>query len=107
LGTRFGFGTLPADADAELTPPAGVVPGGEPFAEPLGVFSVVEIGPATAPVVSDVTTFDDDACVVEPVVLLFAAEADFAPPPLHAQTAATRAIEKRAERYIFPRSGQE
>jgi len=71
--------------------------------------SVVEIGPATASVVSDVTTFADDACAVEPVILLFAAEADFVPPLLHAEVAAAaaaavaaRTIEMRAERYIFP-----
>jgi len=72
----------------------------------MGVLSVVEIGPATAPVVSDVTTFADDACAVEPVILLFAAEADFVPPLLHAEVAAAavaaRTIEMRAERYIFP-----
>jgi hypothetical protein len=103
----LGFGTLPADADAELTPLPGVVPGGEPGAEPLGVLSVVEIGPATAPVVSDVTIFEDDACAVWPVLLLFAATADFVPLLLQAAAAPAMTIEKRTERYIFPRSGQE
>ena len=72
---------------------------GTRFAEPDRDLSVVEIGPATAPLVSDVLTFED-ACVVEPVVLLFAAAAELAPPPLQAQAA--RAIEMRTERYIFP-----
>jgi len=88
LGTRFGFAALPA---------AGVV-----AAEPDADLSVVDDGPATAPEVSDVETFDDDACVVEPAVLLFAAEAEFVPLPLHAKTAAARTIEMRADRYIFP-----
>ena len=89
LGTRFGF-TLPSS------------PFPLPASEPDADLSVVEIGPATPPEVSDVRTFEDDACVVEPVVLLFAAEADFVPLPLQAQAAAARAIEMRAERYIFP-----
>ena len=76
-----------------------VVPGA--VAEPDADLSVVEVGPATAPKVSDVVTFEDVACVVEPVLLLFAAEAEFVPPPLQAQAA--RAIETRTERYIFRR----
>jgi len=106
LGTRVGFAPLPAspvpplDAVAALTPLAGGVPAGPEVAEPVGFLSVVEIGPATAPVVSDVTTFDAVAGGVEPVLLLFAAEADFVPLPLQAKAA--RAIETRTERYIFP-----
>ena len=73
-----------------------VLPGA--VAEPDAVLSVVEVGPVTAPEVSDVVTFEDVACVVEPVLLLFAAEAEFVPPPLQAQA---RAIEMRTERYIF------
>jgi len=108
LGTRFGFGALPAlcvpppDPVAALTPVTGGAPAGPEVAEPVGVLSVVEIGPETAPVVSDVLTFADDACAVELVLLLFAAEADFVPLPLHDHAVAARAIEMRAERYIFP-----
>ena len=87
LGTRLGFGALPASRG----PP-----------EPDADLSVVEIGPETAPVVSDVLTFAEDACAVELVLLLFAAEADFVPLPLHDHAVAARAIEMRAERYIFP-----
>jgi hypothetical protein len=57
----------------------------------------VEVGPAALPVVSDVPT----ACVDELVVLLFAADADFVPPPLHAAAVNAIAIEKRIERFIF------
>src|SRR5438105_3238067 len=102
LGTRFGFGALPVlrvpppDPVAALTPVTGGAPAGPEVAEPVGVLSVVEIGPATAPAVSDVTTFDDAACVVEPVLLVFAAAAEFAPPPLQAEAA--RAMETRTER---------
>src|SRR5205085_12142289 len=88
LGTRFGFAALPA---------AGVG-----AAEPDADLSVVDDGPATAPEVSDGETFDDDACVVEPAVLLFAAEAEFVPLPLHGKTAAARTIDMRAQRYPFP-----
>jgi hypothetical protein len=48
-------------------------------------------------VVSDAPT----ACVDEPVVLLFAADADFVPLPLQAVSAVAIAIEKRIERFIF------
>jgi hypothetical protein len=85
LGTRFGFGV------------AGDVPD---VAEPDANLSVVEDGPATPPEVSDVVTIEDVACVVEPVLLLFAAEAEFV--PLSLQATAARAIEMRTERYIFP-----
>jgi hypothetical protein len=49
-------------------------------------------------VVSDV---GPAACVDEPVLLLFAADAVFVPLPLHALTAVAIAIEKRIERFIF------
>jgi hypothetical protein len=93
------------DAGAALTPFAPGVPvlaaAGE-VAEPDADLSVVEVGPATPPEVSDVVTFEDVAVVVEPVLLLFAAEAEFVPLPLQATAAAARAIETRTERYIFP-----
>ena len=93
------------DAAAALTPFALEVPvlaaaPGAVAAEPDANLSVVEVGPATPPEVSDVVTFEDAAGVVEPVLLLFAAEAEFVPLPL--QDRAARAIEMRTERYIFP-----
>ena len=57
----------------------------------------LDAGPVEPVVVSDVPP----ACVDEPVVLLFAADADFVPPPLHAAAADAIAIEKRIERFIF------
>jgi hypothetical protein len=107
LGTRFGFGFasgagLPPFPVAGLvfTPlfadvPVALLAAGTP--EPCAIWLVVEVGPAPLPVVSDVVT----ACVVELDVLLFAADADFVPPPLHAAAAAAIAIEKRIERFIF------
>ena len=59
--------------------------------------SVVEVGPVVAGVVSDTIA----ACVDEPDVLLFAADADFVSPPLQATAAVAMAIEKRIERFIF------
>ena len=109
MGTRFGSGAL--DAVAALTPfvlevPVLAGPGvASVVAEPVALLSVVEVGPVTPPEVSDVVTFVD-ACVVEPVLILFAATADFVPPPLQAATVAAMTIEKRTERYIFPRFGQ-
>jgi hypothetical protein len=99
----LGFGAAGvADAVVALTPLAAEVPPltatGAEFAEPVAFVCVVEIGPATAAEVSDVVLFAD-ACVVDPVWLLFAADADLVP-PLH-PTAAARAIEMRTERYIF------
>jgi hypothetical protein len=47
--------------------------------------------------VSDVVT----ACVDELDVLLFAADAELVPLPLHANAAVAIAIEKRIERFIF------
>jgi len=64
----------------------------------------VEVGPATPPTVSDVETFGDAALVVEAVLSLLAAAADLALLPL--QASVVRAIKKRIERYIFPRSYQ-
>jgi hypothetical protein len=102
----LGFGAV--DAVAALTPFPAEVPllvvvdlAGAEFAEPDADLSVVELGPATPPVVSDVLEFRDTACVVEPVSLVFAADADLVPPLLQAQ--AVMAIETRTERYIFPK----
>lgn len=98
----FGAGSAPADgAVAALTPLAVEVPAST---EPDVVLSVVEVGPTAPPTVSDVATFEGDAVVVEPVLLEFAADAELVPLPLQAQAAI--AIEKRIERYIFPRSCQ-
>jgi hypothetical protein len=55
------------------------------------------MGPAVPVVVSDAPT----ACVDKPELLLFAADAVFVPPPLHALRAVATAIEKRIERFIF------
>ena len=101
LGTRLGFGAVDAGAP---TPCVVEVPAGD-AAEPVALLSVVEVGPATPLAVSDVT-FGNDACVVAPVLLLFAADADFVPLPLQARAVAT-AIETRTERYIFPRLYQQ
>jgi len=60
-------------------------------------FCVVEVGPAVPFAVSDVVT----ACVDELDVLLFAADAELVPLPLHANAAVAIAIEKRIERFIF------
>ena len=68
-------------------------------AEPGAVVFVVEIGPATAPEVSDVVAL---AKVDERVVLLFAADAEFALPLQATVAAATSTNETRTERYIFP-----
>ncbi|PYO76363.1 MAG: hypothetical protein DMD63_14525 [Gemmatimonadetes bacterium] len=106
MGTRFGSGAL--DAVAALTPFVLEVPvpgAALEVPEPVALLSVVEVGPATPPEVFDVVTFVD-ACVVEPVLLLFAAAADFVPPPLQAVAAPAMTIETRTERYIFPRFGQ-
>ena len=84
---------LPEAADAL----GALLPTGVTVAEPVLAWSAVEIGPATPPAVSDVAT----ACVDEPELLLFAADADFVPPPLQAVTAVATAIEKRIERFIF------
>ena len=65
---------------------------------PPGCCVPLSAGPATAVVVSDV---GPAACVDEPVLLLFAADAVFVPLPLHALTAVAIAIEKRIERFIF------
>lgn len=100
LGTRFGFGLAagsgfcpPVDAltpfPAELAALGAVFPTGVTVAEPVLALSVVEVGPVAPPVVSDELT----ACVDEPDVLLFAADADFVPLPLHANAAVAIAIE--------------
>jgi hypothetical protein len=68
-------------------------------AEPGAGVCVVEIGPATAPEVSDVLAL---ARVDEPVVLLFAADAEFALPLQATVAAAASTNETRTERYIFP-----
>ena len=78
---------------APPTPPALEVPG-----VLVAVCAVpLPAGPVVPALVSDVPT----ACVDELVVLLFAADADFVPPPLHAAAADAIAIEKRIERFIF------
>ena len=115
LGTRFGFGfaagagfepvaaltPLPLevptslfDAEALVPLPPSPIP---LVAEPRAAVSVVEAGPVVATVVSDVMT----ACVDEPDVLLFAADADFVSPPPQAIADVAIAIEKRIERFIF------
>ena len=69
--------------------------------EPALLFCVVEIGPATALVVSDVGARWSDAPgrALEAALLLLAAEAELAPP---LQAAATKRIKTRIYRYIFP-----
>jgi hypothetical protein len=73
-------------------------------AEPDAAFSVVEIGPAAEPEVSDVAALwpGTTAMVVDAALLLLAAEAEFAP-PLQAEATITK--ETRIERYIFRKSG--
>jgi hypothetical protein len=70
-------------------------------AEPGAAVSVVDIGPATAPEVSDVLALWPAAprAVLEVALLVFAAEAEFAPT---LQAVATTTKDKRTERYIFP-----
>ena len=70
-------------------------------AEPGEAVSVVDIGPATAPEVSDVLALwpDAPATMLEAALLVFAAEAEFAPT---LQPVATITNDKRTERYIFP-----
>jgi hypothetical protein len=56
----------------------------------------VEIGPAAVPEVSDVVL------LAAPEVLVFAADAELAPPLQPIMAAAVRTNGTRAERYIFP-----
>ena len=101
LGTRFGFGLALGSGFAPVTPPPVEVPAlvlvGCAVPPPASRPPPPALGPAVLPVVSDVLT----ACVDEPDVLLFAADADFVSPPLHARAAVAIAIEKRIERFIF------
>jgi hypothetical protein len=83
--------------DAVVPLPASRLPLPAFVAEPRAALSVVEVGPVVAGVVSDTIA----ACVDEPDVLLFAADADFVSPPLQATAAVAMAIEKRIERFIF------
>jgi hypothetical protein len=85
-----GSGARDADAVLADVPPAVVA------AEPGAVVCVVEIGPATVPEVSDVVL------LAAPDVLVFAADAELAPPLQPVMAAVARTIETRAERYIFP-----
>ena len=73
-------------------------------AEPGAAVSVVDIGPAAAPEVSDVLALwaGVPATVLEVALLVFAAEAEFAPT---LQAPATITNDKRTERYIFPDCG--
>ena len=80
-----------APADALLTVPPAVV-----AAEPVVPLSVGEIGPEAVAEVSDVVL------VWLPAVLLFAADAELAPPLQPVTAAAARTNETRTERYIFP-----
>ena len=93
FGFADGAGFAPLPAFPVRTPLAGSVAVAEPWVPLL----VVVIGPAAALAVSDAVT----ACVDELVLLPFAADADFVPPPLHAAAAVAIAIEKRIERFIF------
>jgi len=70
-------------------------------AEPGEAVSVVDIGPAMAPEVSDVLALWPGAPVteLEAALPVFAAEAEFAPT---LQALATITKDKRIERYIFP-----
>jgi hypothetical protein len=85
---------LPEALDEELSPVVLAV-------EPAPFPCVVEFGPATAVVVSDVGARWFDALIVATVtaLLLLAAEAELAPP---LQAAATKVIKTRIYRYIFP-----
>jgi len=72
-------------------------------AEPGEAVSVVDIGPVTAPEVSDVLALWSRApATVLEALLVFAAEAEFAPT---LQAVATITNDKRTERYIFPDCG--
>ena len=85
------------EAAAVAAGPAGAgAAAAELAAEPDAAISVVEIGPATAAPVSDVRVATG---VSGATLLLFAADAAFAPP---LQAVATRMIETRRDRYIFP-----
>ena len=102
LGTRFGFALALGSGFCPLTPLLLEVPVllEAACAVPLTADrSPLTAGPVEPVVVSDVPT----ACVDELVVLVFAADADFVPPPLHAAAANAIAIEKRIERFIFRR----
>jgi hypothetical protein len=86
---------LPPEAlDEELSPVVLAV-------EPAPFPCVVEFGPATALVVSDVGARGSAALIVVPetALLLLAAEAELAPP---SQAAAPKVIKTRIYRYIFP-----
>jgi hypothetical protein len=99
LGTLFGLGVpdiVPLEAADAVAGPAGADgPPAELAAEPEDGISVVEIGPVVVFPVSDVWAA---AGVLEPALLLFAADAAFVPP---SQAVAKRTIETRIERYIF------
>jgi hypothetical protein len=86
---------LPPEAlDEELSPVVLAV-------EPAPFPCVVEFGPATAVVVSDVGARRSDALIaaLETALLLLAAEAEVAPP---LQAVAVKVIKTRIYRYIFP-----
>jgi hypothetical protein len=90
-------GIVPFEAAGAAVGPAGAdAPSAELAAEPATSVSVVDIGPATVATVSDVRAA---TVVSEAVLLLFAADAAFAPP---LQADARTMIETRTERYIFP-----
>ena len=59
--------------------------------------SALVVGPAAPLVVFDMLA----ACADDPLVLPFAADADFVPLPLQATAAVAIAIEKRIDRFIF------
>ena len=95
MGFAFGSGFCPAPTPSLAEVPIVLFAG---CAVPLPASRVpLPTGPVVLLVVSDVPT----ACVDEPELLLFAADADFVPLPLQAVTAVATAIEKRIERFIF------
>ena len=90
------------EADAGVTPDPVVL-----AAEPGAGLCVVEIGPAGVPEVSDVLALWAAvlARLLEPALLLLAAEAERALPlqaVMTVATVATRTKETRTDRYIFP-----
>ena len=83
-------------AGSTAGPAAADAPPAELAAELGAGACVVEIGPATVALVSDVSTVTG---VPAAALLLFAADAALTPP---LQAAAKTTIETRTERYIFP-----